>query len=141
MITRHETLRTVLADGPTARTRWCSTPGPRPPRPVLTVADADEAGLDKALETAARHEFDLLGETPLRCTLFVLAPDEHVLLVLLHHVAGDGWSVPVLVRDLLGAYAARSAGQAPAWDELPVQYTDFTLWQQELLGSEGDPTA
>ncbi|NEC23492.1 condensation domain-containing protein, partial [Streptomyces parvus] len=139
VITRHETLRTVLADGPDGPHQVVLDAGSEAAAPVLTVADADEAGLDKALETAARHEFDLLGETPLRCTLFVLAPDEHVLLVLLHHVAGDGWSVPVLVRDLLGAYAARSAGQAPAWDELPVQYTDFTIWQQELLGSEGDP--
>ncbi|MFE1839311.1 amino acid adenylation domain-containing protein [Streptomyces sviceus] len=139
VVTRHETLRTVLADGPEGPHQVVLAPDTEAAAPVLTVVPADEAGLDRALETAARHEFDLLGETPIRCTLFALAPDEHVLLVLLHHVAGDGWSVPVLVRDLLGAYAARLAGEAPGWEELPVQYSDFTVWQQELLGSEDDP--
>ncbi|MEU8993199.1 condensation domain-containing protein, partial [Streptomyces sp. NPDC048558] len=138
VVTRHETLRTVLADGPEGP-RQVVLAADTAAAPSLTVVPTDEAGLDRALETAARHEFDLLGETPIRCTLFELAPDEHVLLVLLHHVAGDGWSVPVLIRDLLDAYAARQAGRAPDWAELPVQYSDFTVWQQELLGSEDDP--
>ncbi|WP_415944742.1 condensation domain-containing protein, partial [Streptomyces sp. 067-1] len=139
VITRHETLRTVLADGPEGPRQVVLDAGDDAAAPVLTVVPCDEAGLDDALQAAARHEFDLLGETPIRCTLFALAPDEHVLLVLLHHVAGDGWSVPVLVRDLLGGYAARQRGHAPDWPELPVQYSDFTVWQQELLGSEDDP--
>ncbi|WP_338781635.1 amino acid adenylation domain-containing protein [Streptomyces sp. DG1A-41] len=139
VVTRHETLRTVLADGPDGPRQVVLAADSDAAVPALTVVSTDEAGLDLVLEDAARHEFDLLGETPIRCTLFELAPDEHVLLVLLHHVAGDGWSIPVLVRDLLGAYAARQAGRAPGWDELPVQYSDFTVWQQELLGSEDDP--
>ncbi|MGW2130386.1 amino acid adenylation domain-containing protein [Streptomyces coelicoflavus] len=139
VITRHETLRTVLADGPEGPRQVVLDAGDDAAAPVLTVVPCDEAGLDDALQAAARHEFDLLGETPIRCTLFALAPDEHILLVLLHHVAGDGWSVPVLVRDLLGGYAARQSGHAPDWPELPVQYSDFTVWQQELLGSEDDP--
>ncbi|MFJ6615951.1 condensation domain-containing protein, partial [Streptomyces sp. NPDC091289] len=139
VITRHETLRTVLADGPDGPRQVVLDATADAAAPVLTEVPCDEAGLDEALQAAARHEFDLLGETPIRCTLFTLGPDEHVLLVLLHHVAGDGWSVPVLVRDLLSGYAARQAGHAPAWDELPVQYSDFTVWQQELLGSEDDP--
>ncbi|MEU9198424.1 condensation domain-containing protein, partial [Streptomyces hundungensis] len=139
VITRHETLRTVLADGPEGPRQVVLDAADGAAAPVLMVVDTDETGLDGALEEAARHAFDLLGETPMRCTLFRLAPDEHVLLVLLHHVAGDGWSMPVLVRDLLGAYAARHAGRAPGWTELPVQYSDFTVWQQELLGSEDDP--
>ncbi|MCX4830318.1 amino acid adenylation domain-containing protein [Streptomyces sp. NBC_01016] len=139
VITRHETLRTVLADGPEGPRQVVLDAGVEAAAPVLTVVPADETALDAALEAAARHTFDLLGEIPIRCTLFELAPEEHVLLVLLHHVAGDGWSVPVLVRDLLGAYAARQSGAAPAWTELPVQYSDFTVWQQELLGSEDDP--
>ncbi|MER6297933.1 condensation domain-containing protein, partial [Streptomyces althioticus] len=139
VITRHETLRTVLADGLEGPRQVVLDATDEAAAPVLTVVDTDEAGLAAALEEAARYTFDLLGEIPIRCTLFELAPDDHVLLVLLHHVAGDGWSVPVLVRDLLGAYAARQAGRAPGWPELPVQYSDFTVWQQELLGSEDDP--
>jgi pristinamycin I synthase-3/4 len=61
-----------------------------------------------------------------------------VLLLLLHHIAGDGWSMAPLTRDLAGAYAARGAGAAPRFAALPVQYADYTLWRMRVSAA-GDP--
>ncbi|MEU4075485.1 condensation domain-containing protein, partial [Streptomyces parvus] len=98
-----------------------------------------ENELDTLLTTAARHPFDLATETPLRATLFQLTPHQHVLLLVIHHIAGDGWSLNPLATDLTHAYTRRTNNQPPNWTPLPAQYTDYTLWQNELLGDQNDP--
>ncbi|MEU9197808.1 amino acid adenylation domain-containing protein [Streptomyces hundungensis] len=134
---RHESLRTIFAedaDGP-----YQTVLAPEDARPALALREADERELTAALEREARRAFDIAGEPPLRATLFTVAPDEHILVILVHHIATDGWSMPLLVRDLTTAYATRCRGEEPGWPPLPVQYADYTLWQRELLGSEDDP--
>ncbi|MFD8788833.1 amino acid adenylation domain-containing protein, partial [Kitasatospora sp. NPDC059599] len=134
---RHEVLRTVYSpvDGePVQRVL------PIESVPFeLTVEPVDgEEELAVAVNRSAGRPFDLATEPPLRADLFTLAPEQHVLVLTLHHIAGDGWSFGPLGRDLSTAYAARVRGGSPAWSPLPVQYADYTLWQRELLGSEED---
>ncbi|MFV8162156.1 amino acid adenylation domain-containing protein [Mycobacterium sp. 134] len=140
VVGRHESLRTVFPaiDGV-------------PRQVVIPVEEADlrwrvvdAAGwpidrLSNAIREVVGHRFDLSVETPLRGTLFRVSDSEHVLVAVVHHIAGDGWSIGPLVRDLGVAYASRCAGQAPGWTPLPVQYVDYTLWQREHLGDLTDP--
>ncbi|MGV4982339.1 amino acid adenylation domain-containing protein [Streptomyces sp. NRAIS4] len=134
---RHETLRTLFPehDGTPYQHILAADEVRLPLETVHTTPD----GLAGVLAAASRRGFDLTAELPLRATLFTVAPDEHVLLLLLHHIAGDGWSLAPLGRDLTRAYTARVQGGAPQWDALPVQYADYALWQDELLGAEDDP--
>ncbi|MEU1473575.1 amino acid adenylation domain-containing protein, partial [Streptomyces sp. NPDC005761] len=137
IVTRHESLRTVFVEEATGAHQVVLDPAAVRLDPV--VARVEEGELTDRIAEAVRHGFDLATELPLKAWLFEVAPEEHVLLVLIHHIAGDGWSMGPLARDLTTAYAARTAGRPPAWAPLPVQYADFTLWQREVLGSEDDP--
>ncbi|WP_235865201.1 non-ribosomal peptide synthetase, partial [Streptomyces cacaoi] len=137
VVARHESLRTVFTEveGEPCQ-RVVDAAGVCP---VLPVTDTDDDHLPGLLAASARRPFDLTCELPLRAELFRLDDTEHVLVLTLHHIAGDGWSLAPLARDLTTAYAARCAGAEPDWAPLPVQYADYTLWQRELLGEATDP--
>ncbi len=137
VIGRHEVLRTIFpaVDGEPGQQvielddlGWAL--------PVTEVAEDELAG---AVAAITGQPFDLTAETPVRARLLALGAGAHVLVVVIHHIATDGWSTGVLARDLSVAYAARLEGQAPGWGVLPVQYADYAIWQRELLGDENDP--
>ncbi|MEU3606816.1 amino acid adenylation domain-containing protein [Streptomyces sp. NPDC035033] len=134
VLARHESLRTVVRehDGVPHQVVLEEVETP------LTEHDGDPAEVSGPMAAAARRRFDLATEPPVRAELFALAPDEHVLLLVLHHIAADGWSIGPLSRDLAAAYAARCRGERPELPEPPVQYADYTLWQRELLGDPED---
>ena len=138
VITRHEVLRTVLSAGPDGQPyqRVLEMTELGWQLPVIPAGEQELAGVVAGI---AAEPFDLAVQVPVRARLLVLAPGEHVLVLVLHHVATDGWSAGVLTRDLGIAYAARREGRVPGWAPLPVQYADYAVWQRELLGSEDDP--
>lgn len=139
VVGRHEALRTVFGEHEGA-----------PYQRILPAADAvvrmdvrhvPQSSLMEAVETACHYRFDLSAELLFRALLLVVGPDEHVLVLLMHHIVTDGWSTGPLTRDLSAAYTARIDGSAPDWDDLPVQYADYATWQRELLGSDDDPSS
>ncbi|MEV0643415.1 amino acid adenylation domain-containing protein, partial [Streptomyces sp. NPDC050619] len=134
---RHESLRTVFPDADGEP--WQQVLEGAAGRPALDVRQADPAQLDELIISASGRGFDLSVELPWRVSLLRVAPGEFVLLLVVHHIASDGWSMGVLARDLRAAYEARCEGRAPGWVPLPVQYADYALWQREALGDPGDP--
>ncbi|MEV5761071.1 amino acid adenylation domain-containing protein [Streptomyces tendae] len=143
VVTRHESLRTVFAED--ADGAYQIVREPADARPDLQVIETGPEEVEERLRDAAQRGFDLSadsGELPFRVTLFEVGDDEHVLLLLLHHIVSDAWSRAPLARDLTAAYAARVHGStAPEWAPLPVQYADYSLWQRDILGTEDDPTS
>ncbi len=143
-------LADVVGHHESLRTRFPAVDGV--PRQVIVAAEQadfgwaviDAAGwtddqVQQALTARAGHSFDLAAEIPLRATLLRLNDTEHLLVVVVHHIAADGWSVGVLAGDLAVAYTARCATDAPGWAALGVQYADYTLWQRTRLGDLEDP--
>jgi amino acid adenylation domain-containing protein len=136
VVARHESLRTVFFEvegQPCQRILDVEIALPR-----MRLAVCYPAGAQEAVEAEAQVPLDLASGPPLRASLLEAGPGEHVLVLVMHHVAIDGWSIGPLMRDLAMAYAARIDGKAPAWAR-PVLYADYILRQRELLGREDDP--
>ena len=140
VVTRHESLRTLFP-APEGIPQQLVVPAERANFgwQVIDGTGWSASRLREAIETVARHSFDLATEIPVRAQLFHVTDDDHVLVVVVHHIAADGWSITPLARDLSVAYASRHANRAPGWADLPVQYVDYTLWQRAQLGDLDDP--
>ncbi|WP_435059921.1 amino acid adenylation domain-containing protein [Streptomyces sp. bgisy060] len=141
LLQRHESLRTRFTDGPYGAEQVvvAGTDAAVAAAADISVHEVTDQELPAAVDAAVGHRFDLTTDIPVRADLFRTGEHEHVLVLCIHHIASDGWSLVPFVRDLCDAYTAHQAGQAPTAAPLEVQYADYTLWQRELLGSPADP--
>ncbi|AYF77082.1 amino acid adenylation domain-containing protein [Nocardia yunnanensis] len=139
LVARHEVLRTIYpeVDGEGfQQVLSAEDPRARVELPIVDIAAEDIAA---AVADVVGAGFDVTAAPPVRLRLLRIAPDEHVLVAAIYHIAADGVSIGVLARDLVSAYAERMRGSAPSWAPLPVQYADYAVWQRESLGREDDP--
>jgi nonribosomal peptide synthetase DhbF len=136
VVARHEPLRTQFPQSDGVIRQQILAPEQSGFR--LSVVSSMESAVADELVRAARRPFDIEREIPFTAQLFAVGENESVLLLVIHHIAADGWSLGPLLRDLQAAYAARVRGKQPEWASLPVQYADYAAWQQDLLGHEDD---
>jgi len=139
IVSRHEALRTTFAvvDGQPVQRIAADQPL------ELSVVDVSgfpqperERRLEEWLVTEARRPFDLTRGPLLRAGLLRLAEQEHVLLLTMHHIVSDGWSLGILIQEIAHFYDEFSGGHPEALPELPIQYADFARWQREWLSGE-----
>ena len=142
IVTRHEALRTVFAAAEGEPYQVVQPPRPLDLEPLdLSALEsaARETALAEALAETATRSFDLVANWPIRARLIRLGPLDHVLLIVTHHIASDGWSNGVLFTELAALYDAFSTGRPSPLSPLAVQYGDFAVWQRRrLAGGELD---
>ena len=136
VVRRHEALRTTFAERDGQTLQCIAVPHPA----ALDFVDlrqlgaaARQAELERLTEAEGARSFDLERGPLMVARLVTLAPVEHHLLLTLHHIVCDGWSLRVLSQELMALYSAYATGRAPTLPELPVQYGDFALWQRQQL--------
>ncbi|MFD2168469.1 amino acid adenylation domain-containing protein [Tumebacillus lipolyticus] len=141
VVARHEALRTtfrVVDDKPVQAI------APQLSLPLALIdlrglqADEQEQETLRLARKEAQTPFDLVNGPLLRLTLLQLAEAEHVLLLTMHHIISDGWSIGILIGELITSYEAFLQGEAtaPAWPALAVQYADYALWQRGWMQGE-----
>ncbi len=136
LVARHETLRTVFQRQADERLLQVAI---EPPLAVeqLDLTDLAPAEREQAVNAAATRQsllpFDLEQGPLLRVQLLKLDAQEHVLLLTLHHIVSDGWSMNVLIDEFIRCYDAHERDEAPQLPALPIQYSDYALWQRRWL--------
>ncbi|MCZ4521275.1 non-ribosomal peptide synthase/polyketide synthase [Rhodococcus ruber] len=137
VVTRHEILRTVYPESDGNGRQLVL--GPADSGIAAEIVQVDASEVSDTLRGIMSEGFDVTRAVPVRIRILEVSTTEHVLAFVAHHIAADGFSMGPLTRDIMVAYAARTAGESPQWSPLPVQYADYTLWQREVLGTEHDP--
>jgi hypothetical protein len=139
IVRRHEALRTtfVAEDGPA---RQIIRPAQRVKLQVRDLSELDRPKQESQVKRLALKEvlrpFELASGPLVRAGVFVLGPDEHVLLLTFHHIVSDGWSMGIFFRELAALYRAYSVQAPSPLPELPIQYADFAVWQRRWLTGE-----
>ncbi|WP_433671224.1 amino acid adenylation domain-containing protein [Nocardia sp. CA-136227] len=140
VLTRHESLRTRYPDHDGVLIQVVESVDHLDSDPELTTVPFGE--LIPAVTEFVTEGFDVSTRAPVRARLFRVADaeePEYLLAVVVHHIAADGFSMAPLARDVATAFAARLRGETPSWTPLSVQYSDYALWQRDVLGSPDEP--
>ncbi|MFL1491454.1 non-ribosomal peptide synthase/polyketide synthase [Pseudomonas antarctica] len=129
LLARHESLRTHLRQEAGGAVQVIEDLG------LIEIerCDTDEAGLKAQVAEAVAQPFDLLRGPLLRVKLLRLAEDDHVLVLVQHHIISDGWSMQLMVEEWVKLYTAFSDGHTPQLPALPIQYADYALWQRNWM--------
>lgn len=139
IVHRHESLRTNFDTVDGMPVQVIRQPGPFE-LPVVDLthlpAGEREAEVQRLGLEEVRRPMDLAKDMLLRVKLFRLAEDDHVLVLTIHHIISDGWSMGVLIRELGALYAGYTSQSPVELPELPIQYADYAAWQQEYLSGE-----
>ncbi|MBZ4423317.1 non-ribosomal peptide synthetase, partial [Myxococcus sp. RHSTA-1-4] len=139
LVQRHEALRTLFVEQD-GKVLQHIAPAMEVALPVVDVRDAPaaerEAEAWRRLQADAQHPFDVEKGPLLRTVLYRWGEREHLLLLDVHHIVSDGWSLGVLVKELGALYPALAAGQPSSLPPLPMQYADFASWQRDFLRGE-----
>ena len=136
VVSRHEALRTVFrAEGDEPMQVPAAARAIALPRVDLAALPAGVAGAeaDRLARAVAVAPFDLARGPLWRAIAIRIAPDEHLLAIILHHIVADGWSMEILVAELAALYEAAAAGRPSPLPALPVQYADWAVWQRDWL--------
>lgn len=138
MVNRHETLRTTFAEVKNELMQVIA-PSLRFSLPLTSIEDIPEPGrearLQELIHLEATENFDLVSGPLFRARLFRVFPEEHVLVITVHHILADAWSQSIIQQDLWSIFEALTEGREPALAPLEIQYSDFTTWQREWLAS------
>ncbi|WP_129973115.1 MULTISPECIES: non-ribosomal peptide synthase/polyketide synthase [unclassified Pseudomonas] len=136
LIERHETLRTVFSQETEQPLQTILPPGSfaletYPLSPEL--ASDPDASIQAFVQTQSQKTFDLQQGPLLRAALLQVNPNDHVLVLTLHHIVSDGWSLQVMIEELVQLYAGFSLGHDAGLPALPIQYADYALWQRQWM--------
>ena len=139
IVERHAVLRTVYLRTESGPVQVIQPPGPLD-LPVLDLTGLTDAAQDEAVAASVRDEatarFDLGRDLLLRLRLLVLGENDHVLLLTMHHIASDGWSISILTSEFVALYSAFREGREAVLPVLEIQYADYAHWQRETLEEE-----